>query len=231
MPLALSYTVVMLLCAMWFGWRSRNLDDGLRFWIAAFWFLFGGTGVYLILDQSDFTLVLTSCTNQLLALTYLLSAGVGSTPNPLPPWKQVYKWMGMSILIGVSSLIVSGLLLELFETIGGDVQQQGLVNLMADGSPLERMFTMILVVGLAPISEELVFRGTLLPWMIDKIGEWKGILMTGVLFGLMHFETWSAVPPLILFGIVLGWWARHTGWVVFPILAHFCNNAFVTLSL
>ena len=231
MPLAILYTVVMLLCAMWFGWRSRHLDDGLRFWIAAFWFLFGGTGVYLILDQSDFTLVLTSCTNQLLALTYLLSAGVGSTPNPLPSPKNLYKWTGMSMLIGVSSLIGSGLLLELFESMGGEVQQQGLVELMSDGTPIEKFCTMVLVIGLAPISEELLFRGTLLPWMIDKIGEWKGIVMTGILFGVMHFETWSAVPPLILFGIVLGWWARHTGWVVFPILAHFCNNAFVTLSL
>jgi hypothetical protein len=221
----------MFICAMWAGWRSRVLDDGLRFWIAAYWFLFGGIGVYMLLEQSDFTLVLTSCANQLLALTYLLAAGVGSTPNPLPKATQVYKWAGLSILIGVSSLLVSGLLLEFFEMMGGDVQQQGLVDLMSDGTAIEKFCTMILVVGLAPISEELVFRGTLLPWMIDKVGEWKGIVMTGLLFGLMHFETWSAVPPLILFGIVLGWWARHTGWVVFPILAHFCNNAFVTLSL
>ena len=231
MSFAILYTVVMLLCAMWFGWRSRSLDDGLRFWIATFWFLFGGTGVYLILDRSDFTLVLTSCTNQLLALTYLLSAGVGNTPNPRPSSRQLYKWTGMSILIGVSSLIGSGLLLEFFESMGGEVQQQGLVELMSDGTPIEKFCTMVLVVGLAPISEELLFRGTLLPWMIDKIGEWKGIVMTGILFGVMHFETWSAVPPLILFGIVLGWWARHTGWVLFPILAHFCNNAFVVLSL
>ena len=231
MQWALLYTVVMLICATWFGWRSRNLDNGLRFWIAAFWFLFGGTGVYLILEQSDFTLVLTSCTNQLLALTYLLSAGVGSTPDSLPSPKQMYKWIGISVLIGASSLIISGLLLELFESMGGDVQQQELVDLMSDGTPIEKLCTMVLVVGLAPISEELVFRGTLLPWMIEKIGEWQGILMTGVLFGLMHFETWSAVPPLILFGIVLGWWARHTGWVFFPILAHLCNNTLVTLSL
>lgn len=231
MQWAILYTVVMFLCSMWFGWRSRNLDDGLRFWISAFWFLFGGTGVYLILEQSDFGLVLTSCVNQLLALTFLLSAGVGRTPTPLPPTFNLYKWTGISMLIGASSLIVSGLLLELFETMGGEVQQQGLVDLMSDGTPIEKFCTMVLVVGLAPIAEELVFRGTLLPWMIEKMGEWKGIVMTGVLFGLMHFETWSAVPPLILFGIVLGWWARHTGWIVFPIIAHFCNNAFVALSL
>lgn len=231
MQWALLYTVVMLLCAAWFGYRSRNLDHGLRFWIAAFWFLFGGIGVYLLLESSEFTLILTSCVNQLLALTYLLSAGVGSTPNPFPSTNQFYKWTGISILIGASSLIVSGLLLELFETMGGDIQQQGLVDLMSDGTAVEKFCTMILVVGLAPIAEELVFRGTLLPWMIEKIGEWQGIVMTGVLFGLMHYETWSAVPPLILFGIVLSWWARHTGWVVFPIVAHFCNNAFVVLSL
>ena len=51
----------------------------------------------------------------------------------------------------------------------------------------------------------------------------------------MHFETWSAVPPLIVFGIVLGWWARHTGWVVF-ILPTFlqqrlCGDVFVTVNI
>ena len=96
------YTVVMILCSMWIGWRSRSLGDGLRFWIAAYWFLFGGIGVYLLLESSEFTLILTSCVNQLLALTYLLSAGVGSTPNPLPSVNQLYKWTGISVLIGAA---------------------------------------------------------------------------------------------------------------------------------
>lgn len=228
---AMLYTAVMLGCAMWFGHRSRVLSSGLQMWIAAYWFLFGGIGVYMLLEPSDFTLVLTSCVNQLLALVYLMAAGVGRTPNPLPPANQLYKWTGMSVLIGASSLILSGLLLELFESMGADVQQQGLVDLMSGGSGLERFMTMILVVGLAPITEELLFRGTLLPWLVEKVGEWKGIVLSGILFGLMHFETWSAVPPLIVFGIVLGWLARHTGWVLFPVIAHFCNNSFVALSL
>ena len=90
MQWAILYTVVMILCSMWIGWRSRSLGDGLRFWIAAYWFLFGGIGVYLLLDSSEFSLILTSCANQLLALTYLLSAGVGRTPNPLPSVNCTY---------------------------------------------------------------------------------------------------------------------------------------------
>ena len=113
-----------------FSCRSRSLGDGLRFWIAAYWFLFGGIGVFLLLESSEFTLILTSCVNQLQDLTYLLSACVGITPNPLPSVNQLNKWTGISVLIGGSSLIVSGLLLELFETLGGDVQQQGLVDLI-----------------------------------------------------------------------------------------------------
>ena len=229
--MALLYTLSMAGVSIWMGRSSRVLPLGLQFLVALYFFLFGGLGVYFLLGESDFSLLVVSCVNQLLALLFLLSVGVGKTPNPLPSNLQLWKWTGLSMLIGASSLISSGLLLELFESLGGQVEQQGLVDLLADGKSVEKGLTILLVVGLAPVAEELLFRGSLLPWLIDKVGEWAGIIVTGLLFGLLHFETPSAVPPLIIFGTVLSWWSRHTGWVIFPILAHFCNNAFVVWSL
>jgi membrane protease YdiL (CAAX protease family) len=43
----------------------------------------------------------------------------------------------------------------------------------------------------------------------------------------MHFDSLTAVPPLIIFGIVLGWWKEKTGWILFPIIAHLTNNILV----
>ena len=229
--MALLYTLIMAGVSIWMGRSSRMLPLGLQFLVALYFFLFGGLGVYFLLEKSEFSLLVVSCINQLLALLFLLSAGVGKTPNPLPSNTQLWKWTGLSLLIGASSLIGSGILLDFFESLGGEVEQQGLVDLLSAGNSFEKGLTILLVVGLAPVAEELLFRGVLLPWLIDKIGEWAGIIVTGVLFGMLHFETPSAVPPLIVFGVVLSWWSRHTGWVIFPILAHFCNNAFVVLSL
>ncbi len=231
MTIALLYTIVGLVTVVWMGQKSRNLSDQARFAVGFYLFLFGGMGVFFALEESDRTLLLTSCVNQLFTLAYLLAAGVGATPKNLPNATHLWKWVGGSLLIGGAALIISGLLLEWFESVGGEVQTQGLVDLLAQGEPLEQWLTVVLVVGLAPVCEELLFRGTLLPWAVDKVGEWSGIIATGTLFGLMHFETVTAVPPLIVFGIVLSWWARHTGWVLFPIIAHFCNNGLVVLSL
>lgn len=229
--MALLYTLIMAGVSIWMGRSSRTLPLGIQFLAALYFFLFGGLGVYFLLEESEFALLLVSCINQLLALLFLLSVGVGKTPSPLPSNTQLWKWTGVSLLIGGGSLIGSGILLELFESLGGQVEQQGLVDLLADGTSFEKGLTILLVVGLAPVAEELLFRGSLLPWLIEKMGEWAGIIVTGLLFGLLHFETPSAVPPLMVFGVVLSWWSRHTGWVIFPILAHFCNNAFVVLFL
>lgn len=229
--MALLYTLIMAGVSIWMGRSSRTLPLGVQFLVALYFFLFGGLGAYFLLEESEFALLVVSCINQLLALLFLLSVGVGKTPSPLPSNIKLWKWTGVSLLIGCGSLIGSGILLELFESLGGQVEQQGLVDLLADGNSFEKGLTILLVVGLAPVAEELLFRGSLLPWLIEKMGEWAGIIVTGLLFGLLHFETPSAVPPLMVFGVVLSWWSRHTGWVIFPILAHFCNNAFVVLSL
>ncbi len=231
MHIALLYTVLALCATVWMGRKSQNLSDRARFGIGFYLFLFGGMGVFFALDESERTLLLASCVNQLLTLSYLLAAGVGATPRNLPDSTTLWKWIGGSLLIGAGALTISGVMLELFESVGGEVQTQGLVDLLAEGEPLEQWLTVVLVVGLAPVCEELLFRGTLLPWAVDKVGELGGIIVTGTLFGLMHFETLTAVPPLIVFGVVLSWWARHTGWVFFPIIAHFCNNGLVVLSL
>ena len=225
------YTLLMLGASIWMGIRSRSMSLGRRFFIAFYLFLLGGVGVVLIQGESDFSLLMASCVNQLLTLAYLLASGIGATPSRLPTGIVLLKWTLLSVVIGASALVMSGLLLETFEALGGEVEQQGLVDLFTDGDPAEKLVTIVLVVGLAPVAEELLFRGTLLPWLCQKIGEWRGILTTGFLFGLMHFDTITAVPPLIIFGTVLSWWSRHTRWVLFPIIAHFCNNALVLLSI
>ncbi|MGJ3254106.1 MAG: CPBP family intramembrane glutamic endopeptidase [Elainellaceae cyanobacterium] len=79
--------------------------------------------------------------------------------------------------------------------------------------------------GLLPgLSEELLFRGVLLP----TIGLTPfGVVISGLCFGVLHFsgsQQWPYVIWATVIGIVLGYGALGTGSLAVPILAHITTN-------
>lgn len=80
-------------------------------------------------------------------------------------------------------------------------------------------------VGLLPgLSEELLFRGVMLPEFGLDLG---GILLSSMCFGALHmtnFQHWSYVVWATLIGIVFAWSAVATGNLLVPIVAHILTN-------
>src|SRR5260370_11971192 len=80
------------------------------------------------------------------------------------------------------------------------------------------MLLMAMAVLVAPLVEETVFRGYLYPLFAKSFGIIPGILLTGVLFGLMHGSqlgwTWGIVALLILVCIIFTFARAHTGTVL-----------------
>lgn len=79
--------------------------------------------------------------------------------------------------------------------------------------------------GLLPgLSEELLFRGVMLP----SIGlNWYGLIISSLCFGVMHFsgsQQWSYVIWATAIGLVLGWGALETGNLLVPVVAHIVTN-------
>ena len=83
-----------------------------------------------------------------------------------------------------------------------------------------------MTIVLAPLSEEIVFRG-LLQSMLRQYTRrpWAAILVTSVLFGVMHYEVWSTIPSLILLSVMLGYNYERTGRLLPSIVAHAIFNA------
>lgn len=84
--------------------------------------------------------------------------------------------------------------------------------------------------GLLPgLSEELLFRGVMLP----AIGlNWFGILISGMSFGVLHMsglQQWAYVVWATAVGIVLAFSAVATGNLLVPILAHIVTNLVASL--
>jgi|GEM_PF-1978966 len=103
----------------------------------------------------------------------------------------------------------------------------------ADFSPLLFLSVFqlgLMVVVLAPLVEELVFRGTLQTWMTQRFGVVAAVLVSGTLFGLAHIDPLQATANTIL-GIVMGiaYYYSRSLWI--PILIHFTNNFLIALCV
>jgi membrane protease YdiL (CAAX protease family) len=89
----------------------------------------------------------------------------------------------------------------------------------------------LLIVILAPISEEVCFRGMLFGGLRERLPRLAAALVAGVVFGGLHALTGvTAVPPLIAFGFVLALLYERTGSILPCILLHMLNNSVALLG-
>ncbi len=82
----------------------------------------------------------------------------------------------------------------------------------------------IMTVILAPILEEILFRGILMRGLINnKMDPKIAIILAALIFGLVHFNPWQFVGAFLL-GLVLGLVYYKTKSLLMPILLHAFNN-------
>jgi membrane protease YdiL (CAAX protease family) len=89
----------------------------------------------------------------------------------------------------------------------------------------------LLIVAAAPISEEVCFRGMLFGGLRERLPRLAAALISALIFGGLHATTGiSAVPPLIIFGLVLALLYEKTGSIIPGILLHMLNNSVALLG-
>lgn len=97
---------------------------------------------------------------------------------------------------------------------------------------LSSPFSLILMtVILAPILEEILFRGIIMKGMINnKVAPSTAILVSSFIFGAVHFNPWQFAGALLL-GLVLGLVYHKTKSLLIPILLHAFNNLLSALMM
>jgi membrane protease YdiL (CAAX protease family) len=136
----------------------------------------------------------------LVGLTFALAIPYPRTPRALGLNRFRWRWVAIAVGLILGVLIVSVLLEPLLH--GG--REQGL-------SPDEwqpehaRAFLLngIIVSTVVPFTEELFFRG-LGVRALQFFGGISAVVITGFVFGF-SLGILAALPPLVLFGIALGW--------------------------
>jgi membrane protease YdiL (CAAX protease family) len=153
------------------------------------------------------------------------------------PWMYFLSGCGLSIFVAVASSRVKN----------------------ADNVPIQEflknrtgaMLLMAMAVLIAPLVEETVFRGYLYPVLAritsavlqffgmefsaaTRTGVATSILMTGMLFGLMHAPqlgwTWGLVSLLTLVGVIFTFARAWTGTVLASFLLHLGYNSMIAFT-
>jgi uncharacterized protein len=88
----------------------------------------------------------------------------------------------------------------------------------------------ITAIVLAPLFEETIFRGALLPVAARKLGATGGILLSAAVFAVAHLSLGELLPLLVL-GIGLGWLRMQSGRLGSCVLMHALWNALTFANL
>ena len=134
--------------------------------------------------------------------------GIGSYVLLLPAWVGVvFVWPDLARGLGVE--------VELQEVLVQIVELDG----VALGAAI------FLAVAVQPLLEEVVFRGFLQPLLVQNLHEPGGVVVTSVLFGLMHGL--SAFLPIFALSLLLGWIQLRTRRLIAAWAVHAVHNGLV----
>lgn len=140
-------------------------------------------------------------------------------------------------LYGVGLLFASGILLTgLFSWLGVEAPTQEVVEAAESSNNLGELVVIVLVIAvLAPILEEMLFRGVLLDVLKSRVALNPAIWITGIAFGVVHLTdpaTLLLVPALAALGVILGYTRERSGGSLSrPILMHMGFNAVTAIAL
>lgn len=90
--------------------------------------------------------------------------------------------------------------------------------------------TFLKVVIIAPIVEELIFRGVVLHGLMRNYSVPTAVFFSGLLFALFHLNPWQ-FPATFVLGLILGWVMIRTKNIGLAIIGHGINNLLVLLSI
>lgn len=86
--------------------------------------------------------------------------------------------------------------------------------------PFSMLFTLVIV---APVTEELLFRGIILRGLLGRFSVRVALLVSSGLFALLHLNPWQLIPTFAL-GWLFGWYYLRSGSLWPCLVGHALNN-------
>lgn len=187
--------------------------------------LLGGAVITLVWDavthSPDMTPAKLIVTTTIVSLATILVFLLARWAELSPRWLRTRPWSVLLwTVVAALGLIIPSMWLQ--------EHMPELPNLV------ENEFDMILrdrwgylAIGLlAPLSEEIVFRGAILKRLLQspRLSTWAAIALSALLFALIHMNP-AQMPHAFVIGLLLGWMYWRTGSILPGMAFHWANNS------
>jgi len=165
------------------------------------------------------------------SLLLLRRAGPQAPGEGTQGWVRTY-FIGLGLLITLAPRVLMTLAwLALLLSASPQDNQHPLMGLVEQG-PMGALGWVLLAVPtalLAPVGEELLFRGLLLPWLHSWMGRTVALVASAAIFASLHAFYGIFTGWILFLGLLLGWARLSSGGVRAPILLHMTINSFALL--
>lgn len=208
-----------------------------------FWLLMGEAAAYflkLLPLERDKVLLLAGAIRQLCCLPVLLTVGSMTFRHGLSRGMglSMRHWgfdslRGLFAMLAVFPVCIG--LAELFGILFARIQPQWvqphtLLTMLQSVSMGWKLTVALSAVILAPVVEELLFRGLLQSMLRRYLNNpWHAVLLTSGIFALFHANTPQNIPALFVLGAVLGYNYERCGRLWPAILTHMLFNGAMVL--
>ena len=135
-------------------------------------------------------------------------------------------FFALAVFLVLAVALLSSLILRPEQSPQRDLQE--LLRSLTGWGP--NLVVFLAVAGLAPVFEELLFRGFLLPVLARGGRMTLALGVSALVFGAIHLQP-AGLPVLGTLGLVMGLAMRQTGSLRSPILVHACWNGGIFLVM
>jgi uncharacterized protein len=188
----------------------------------------------LLLSPLGIALAAVSLDVALLAVVYIRVVRPG-----VIPWERMglhsqhlRSRLILGLLAGAVLFAASSVMELLLSRLGIQQTQLQLFQSIQAASVPEFMLVLLAGAVIAPVVEEIFFRGYVFRAYLDQKGLKQAFFFSAALFALIHLNI-PAMIPIFVMGLLLAYFYYRTGSIIPSIVAHGVNNAaaFVLLYL
>jgi len=161
----------------------------------------------------------------------------------LPKWRHFARVLGLGAPIlfrpatwalgmGLFGMdMVLNIVLYEIEKLGGVTDTRDFLTVSLIDAPLPGLLSELFTAAIiAPVCEEILFRGFLFNSLRGRLGPWAAAILSSLIFGGLHYYSWFGMAAIALFGMFACWIFARTGSLWPGILLHAISNAFITMG-
>ena len=212
------------------GFLGGMAGAALVLWVAIAGFGLGGgadaRAGYSLFGEAVFGAVVVACARPIARRAGGWTAAFGLAAPEQGQGRTIAKWVGLQFAARfvLGTVMISAVPALRHRRLGN---LTGIGDLHVGGAAL----LLLAAVLVAPVVEELAFRGALLRTLMRRVGFWPAAVTSSIIFGLLHAGTvnsWAAalftLPSLAMFGLIQCVLVRRRGDLAIAIGVHATMN-------